>query len=146
MQERTSYSLAGPAGLPDIKTLLLKSELPIDDVDEKISFIAAHAKGSLVGCIGLERHGKHGLLRSFAVENSHRSTGIGNELLSRLLDFCRQSGIEQLHLLTTTADQYFLKKGFLMSDREKAPASIKSTAEFSSLCPASSVYMVGYLV
>src|SRR5690606_21425360 len=106
-----------------------------------VEFISAYEAGKLIGCIGVEKYGDEGLLRSFAVEDAYRGRGIGNNLLAKLLEFCRRKGIMQLHLLTTTADEYFLKKGFEIANIESAPAPIKATTEFSLLCPSSSVYM-----
>jgi quercetin dioxygenase-like cupin family protein len=54
----------------------------------------------------------------------------------------RQYGINNLHLLTTTAEKFFASPGFSVVPRDEAPASMKATSEFSSICPSSSTYMV----
>jgi quercetin dioxygenase-like cupin family protein len=52
--------------------------------------------------------------------------------------------VQNLHLLTVTAEKYFLSKGFIVTDRSLAPESIKCTSEFSTLCSSTSTYMTYY--
>ena len=51
-------------------------------------------------------------------------------------------GVHALYLLTTTAESFFEHRGYRRIDRAEAPPSIQSTREFSSLCPASSAFMI----
>jgi N-acetylglutamate synthase-like GNAT family acetyltransferase len=44
-------------------------------------------------------------------------------------------------LLTTTAVPLIARLGFRRIERSEAPATIASTTEFSSLCPASAAIM-----
>jgi len=125
-----------------IKTLLKKAGLPYSDIPkDNINFMANVEEGILNACIAVESFGTDGLLRSFAVKSSQRNCGVGSKLLDAFLERNKGNGIKTLHLLTTTADQYFLKKGFKVGDRSHAPEAIKATTEFSELCPSSSVYM-----
>jgi amino-acid N-acetyltransferase len=144
MIESITYRFADSNDLSAISALLENSKLPISDIKPgKIDFIiASNAEDKIIGCIGIESYGAEGLLRSFAVDAENRNSNIGAALLDRLLLKAQQSGIETLHLLTTTAEKYFLKKGFSIAMREDAPQSIRNTIEFSSLCPSSSVYML----
>jgi amino-acid N-acetyltransferase len=138
------YRLAESKDLEKIQELLSNSELPVADIDgNKIAFVVAtNEKNELIGCVGLEQYDSDGLLRSLAVDSNYRGNGIGHELLSRLLSISRQRGVNDLHLLTTTAERFFERAGFSLQSRDEAPASIKSTIEFSSLCPSSSAYML----
>jgi amino-acid N-acetyltransferase len=125
-----------------IISLLSNNDLPVSDLRSSIAeFIVTVDKGNLVGCIGIEHYEKDGLLRSLAVDLNYRNKGIGTQLLQRLLAYCRQLDIDNIHLLTTTAEKYFLSKGFVKSNRDEAPKSIIATTEFSSICPSSSTYM-----
>ena len=137
MRDTITYSLAKKEDIEKIRTLLVNAELPATDVDgDKIDFIiAVNEKSELAGCIGIERYGKDGLLRSFAVASDYRNKGIGRDLLSRLFSLSKKSGIDNLHLLTTTAEKFFDRAGFQLLSREDAPASIKSTAEFLHSAP-----------
>jgi len=144
MPDTIGYRLSETRDREKIKNLLRLAELPVDDIDGgTIDFVlATDEKQEPIGCIGLEQYGIDGLLRSFAVDSAYRDKGIGHELLFRLLAFSRQSGVNDLHLLTTTAEKFFDRAGFSLLPRNEAPDSIKSTSEFSSLCPSSSAYMV----
>jgi amino-acid N-acetyltransferase len=144
MSMSIQYRLAGANDVLSIVELLKSSSLPTDDIGtSKIDFIVATGSGEkLIGCIGVERFGSDGLLRSFSVDSDYRDKTIGSQLISRLVAVSNQSGINTLHLLTTTAEKYFAAKGFSVAARSEAPGSIQSTIEFSSLCPSSSAYMV----
>lgn len=50
-------------------------------------------------------------------------------------------GIETLYLLTTTAAQFFARRGYEVVARSDAPNVIAATSQFSKLCPASSAFM-----
>jgi mannose-6-phosphate isomerase-like protein (cupin superfamily) len=54
----------------------------------------------------------------------------------------RNLGVRRLYLLTTTAEAYFAKRGFERCAREAAPAAIRQTREFRSLCPDTAACMV----
>lgn len=83
-----------------------------------------------------------GLLRSLAVNKEYRNQKIGGELYNRLISFSIKSGVKIIHLLTTTAEDYFNRKGFIKTERANAPQTVKETVEFSNLCPSSSIYMI----
>ena len=141
--ETITYRLSKPDDYEKIITLLKENDLPVSDLTHsKAEFIVSIENDKLIGCIGIEHYEKDGLLRSFAVDLKYRDKGIGAQLLQRLMAYCGQLGINNIHLLTTTAEKYFLSKGFANSNRDEAPKSIKDTTEFSSICPSSSAYMV----
>lgn len=140
--ETLQYRMYDKSDYDKIISLLSKNELPVSDlINSKTEFIVSVDNEHLVGCIGIEHYEKDGLLRSLAVDLKYRNKGIGTQLLQRLLAYCRQLDIDNIHLLTTTAEKYFLSKGFVKSNRDEAPKSIITTTEFSSICPSSSTYM-----
>lgn len=121
---------------------LQENGIHTDDLpDSNAEFIVVRNKHSIVGCIAIERYKNHGLLRSFAVAPSYRNKGLGNILLQKLVAHSKQHGIKDIHLLTTTAEDFFVKRGFTKSGREKAPEAIQKTTEFASVCPADAVYL-----
>ena len=83
----------------------------------------------------------HGLLRSFAVAPSYRNKGLGNTLLQKIVAHSRQHGVKDIHLLTTTAEDFFLKRGFTKTGRDSAPPAIKKTSEFELICPSDAAYL-----
>ncbi len=130
---------ARAADLPAVVALLESCGLPIGDVSEAMlaSFCVAEADGRVVGTAGVEAFGADALLRSLAVEEASRGGG----LAARLVDWCegeaRRQGVEKVYLLTTTAAEYFRKRGYADMPRDAVPAAVAGHAQFRSLCPAS---------
>ena len=136
------YKLASLSDIKEIQNLLKENSLPFEDLESSmVSLFVSVLNGQIIGCIGVEIKGEDGLLRSFSVTDKYKNQGIGNALFNILVNYSKSENIKKLHLLTTTADGYFSKKGFVKSDRINAPESIQTTTEFSTLCPSSSVYM-----
>lgn len=126
----------------EIRQLLQSYDLDISDLDENVVelFAYMHHK-TLVGVIGIERYQTIGLLRSLAVDREFQQQGIGEQLVSFLIQHCKANNILELFLLTTTADQYFKKHGFVAVNRQAVPREIKLTSQFADLCPVSAVVM-----
>jgi len=85
--------------------------------------------------------GEAALLRSLAVSEKHRGTGVARELVRCAEEHAGAEGIASLYLLTTAADRFFAALGYRITQRDAAPASIQETAEFAGICPSSSVCM-----
>ncbi len=131
---------AGPA--PEAaRSLLAAANLPISDLtDEQLTkFFYCGQAAAPSALIGLEIYGAEALLRSLVVDPSLRSTGLGSALVERA--HAATHGVGTLYLLTTTAETFFARRGYHRIDRAVAPAAIRSTREFSGLCPASSAFM-----
>ncbi len=103
--------------------------------------VAFTADGTLVGVAGYERHGTDMLLRSVAVAESWRSTGIGARLTTDRIAHAKAQGCESAYLLTDTASGYWERHGFLKIDRQAAPEAITQSHEWSAACPLSAVAM-----
>ena len=122
--------------------LLSTSNLPVADLESHINaFTLARWNGIVVGSVGLETFGELALMRSLCVAERHRSRGIGGALLSALASRALARGVRELYLLTTGAESYFASQGFAQINQEQAPQEIRSTAQFSALCPKSAVCM-----
>lgn len=133
---------AGVEDLPEVLSLLGRAELPTGGVAEGLPhFIVAEREGRLVGVVGLELYGGSALLRSAAVEESWRGSGVGRVLVERALDLARQRRIEDVYLLTTTAEDYFPKFGFACVSRDAVSKEVQSSIEFQTACPASAIVM-----
>lgn len=138
-----TFSVACPSDADAVIPLLTQCGLPVADVPDHINgFIAAKQDSILVGVVGLEPCGKAALLRSLAVAPSYRSRGLGRALYGRMSAYARLKGVEELYLLTTTAETYFSGLGFKKVDRHDVPAQIRATEEFRSLCPDTAVCMM----
>lgn len=131
------------ADLAAVLTLLKGAGLPTDDLTSApgLHMWVLEADESLFGVIGLERFGAGALLRSLAVAAGYRQRGFGHQLVARLERDAQADGVEQLVLLTETAENFFRGLGYEAIDRRYVPEEIQQSAEFRSLCPASAVCM-----
>lgn len=128
--------------LPEIKELLSKSNIMIDDIEKFVSHTLVIKEQERIIAVGaLELYGSEALLRSVAVDSTVRNRGLGKEIYSDLQRVAQVCGVSQLYLLTETAEAFFRKMGFETVSRDVAPESIKNTSQFSSLCPSSATLM-----
>jgi N-acetylglutamate synthase and related acetyltransferases len=137
-----SLRRAGEGDCEAVASLLRASDLPTEGVAEWLEeFWVAEHQGEVVGVAGMERYGDGGLLRSVAVAQEWRGTGLGRALVERVLDEGRAAGVREVYLLTTTAEHYFPRLGFACVDREAVPRAVQGSAEFTGACPATAVVM-----
>lgn len=130
------------ADLPGLTALLAAAGLPVADLDGgRIRFLVAVTEGQTVGVIGLEGFPPEALLRSLAVAPALHGSGLGGQLVRALEVHAAAIGIRRLTLLTETAAPFFAHLGYTALSREQVDASIRATAEFRSLCPASASCM-----
>jgi len=127
----------------EVEALLTEAQLPVADLasSRSLNLLGIRDGGRLLGVVGVEVYGSVGLLRSLAVKPSHRKSGLGVSLVSNAETWAAEQGVETLYLLTTTAAQFFARRGYEGVPRSEAPAAIAATAQFSDLCPASSTFM-----
>jgi amino-acid N-acetyltransferase len=139
----TLYRNSTRSDLPAIIALLTSANLILDGVEEIAdSFLLAFQDGKLIGCAALEQYNKTALLRSVAIAEPARGSGLGKEIVRRTLDRARADGFENVVLLTSTAEGFFPRFGFRKINREDAPDSVKSSLEFRAACPQSATVML----
>jgi amino-acid N-acetyltransferase len=133
--------------LQQVRDLLAACALPSSDLDASALhyFIGAWAGERLVGVVGLQPLDHVALLRSLAVAPEHRGDGIGSRLCDEAESLARAGVLSELYLLTTGATDYFAARGFQACARAEVPASVRETAQFRELCPASAVVMHKHL-
>lgn len=137
------YSMASRDELPMVRALLSANGLPDEDVGEHIEhFVLAWDKHALLATAGVELLGNDGLLRSLCVSANYRNRGLATELCKRVESYSRNAGLRRLYLLTTTARDFFGRRGYAVCLRESVPSRVQDTAEFRSLCPSTAVCMV----
>jgi amino-acid N-acetyltransferase len=51
------------------------------------------------------------------------------------------AGLERFMLLTETAADFFHRHGYRVVQRIDAPAALRASSQFASVCPASAIYM-----
>lgn len=130
------------ADLSAVESLLAASDLPVEGVRDNFSnFIVAEERGAIAGAIGVEKFGSVALLRSAVVAPDNRGSGVGRRLVEQLLERAGRDGIEELYLLTTTAENYFPRFGFVRTTRSAVPDAVKASAEFHGACPDTAIVM-----
>ena len=133
---------ARKADLPAVERLLSESSLPVDGVrDHFADFIVAEDGDGIKGAVGLEKYDSVALLRSAVVAPTHRGSGVGTRLVEQVLERAEENGVDELYLLTTTAEKYFPRFGFEPTTRARVPEELKSSAEFRGACPDTAVVM-----
>lgn len=133
---------ATPGDLSRVCALLASASLPVAGVEPHLTeFIVAEDDAGLVGVIGRETYGSTALLRSAAVEPRVRGTGLGSLLVRELTERAKADGVRSLILLTTTAEQWFPRFGFVPITRDSVPVALRASEELRGACPASAVVM-----
>ena len=133
---------AADSDLVAIERLLEVNKLPLVGVRDALDdFLVAERNGRIVGVIGLEVYDDRGLLRSAAVDADERGTGIGATLVGALIETGRKRDLKELVLLTTTAERWFPRFGFVTIARDETPVAVRGSAEFMGACPASATVM-----
>lgn len=136
------FRAATPADWPSIAALLTQASLPLTGAEAHLPhFIAALRDGQVIAVAGLEVYGTSALLRSVAVSESERGTGLGREMARRVLNSASTIGITTVVLLTTSAANYFLRFGFVPVTRDRVPPELLASEEFQTACPASATIM-----
>ena len=133
---------ARKSDLAAVEQLLSGSRLPLDGVrDHFAQFIVAEDDDGIEGVVGLEQYDSFALLRSAVVAPAHRGSGIGKQLVEQVLERAEEDGVDEMYLLTTTAQDYFPRFGFTVTSRASVPDPLKASAEFQGACPDTAVVM-----
>jgi amino-acid N-acetyltransferase len=136
MSDEITITPAAASDLSAIQELLLASDLPTAGVDEHWkTFIVARDGDRLVACGGAEAYQFAALIRSVAVHPEYRSRGLGRRIVRQLLDRLASRGLREFYLLTTTAQEYFRKRGFKPIDRDEVHPQLLGSREFQGDCP-----------
>lgn len=95
-----------------ILDLLTATNLPHDGVSEHLNnfLVARNDSGSVLGCAGFEIYGKIGLLRSVAVSPDLQKSGLGSRIAETVIVEAQRIGLEEIVLLTTTAQDFFARR------------------------------------
>lgn len=139
---------ARPGDLAEIRALLQGERLPQEDLTAAHleHFVVLRDGAAIAAVAGFERHGRHGLLRSVAVAPALRERGLGAALVEAIETQARALQLEALYLLTTTAAEFFARRGYRRIERGAAPQPVQASREFSALCPSTATCMVKALV
>ena len=133
---------AAPMDLSEILALLKSTDLPVAGIEQHVAAtLVVRDSGRLVGCAAVEIYGVAGLLRSVAVARDQRGAGLGRRLTEAALDLARRRGVRDIYLLTTTAENFFPRFGFVPIPRDQLDPALGQSEELRGACPASAVAM-----
>jgi amino-acid N-acetyltransferase len=121
--------------------LLKKNNLPTEDITSGTQLFVVEDGDEVVATIAVEYDYNDALLRSLSVSEEKRKSGIGAELVSFIEDYVQKQGVQAIFLLTTTAADFFSKRGYKIIDRNDVPEFIQNTKEYSVICASSSTLM-----
>jgi len=128
-----------------ITSLLATCELPTVDVTLTLLpafLVAVDRDGAISGSIGLQALENDALLRSLAVAPHARGAGTGNALLAAIEAQATANAHANLWLLTTNAENFFVRHGYRAVNRNIVPDEVRATGQFTRLCPSTAVCMV----
>ena len=109
-----------------VMALLESAGLPTAGVPRMLGdFLVADTGAGLAGAIGLERYGSGALLRSAVVRPGDQGTGIGAALVRAVLDLARDGELQEIYLLTTTAERWFPRFGFTPIGGTQVPEAVR---------------------
>jgi amino-acid N-acetyltransferase len=140
---KTAIDITAGPSLAAASALLAAADLPIEDLTARHceNFFFTGPPDAPSGLVGVELFGDVALLRSLAVSEALRGSGAGSALLAYAEQHARRNGATRIYLLTTTAEAFFARRGYVRLPRGAAPDAIRATREFSGICPASSAFM-----
>ncbi len=132
----------GSTALSDLVADLADADLPTSDLAEPDRrFFRFEDDAGIAGYGGMEGNGPDRLLRSLVVKADRRCGGLGTAILGAIEQAAVEEGVASLYLLTTTAEPFFRRHGYVTTNRADAPEAIAGSAEFRSLCPADAVFL-----
>lgn len=106
------------------------SEQQIDAYLDLGAVFVAEDEGGIVGHLQLITGADEAELKSMAVAESRRGTGVGRALVRAALDHCRQNAVRRLLVATAAADtgnlRFYQRQGFRML-RVERDAFVPST-------------------
>jgi amino-acid N-acetyltransferase len=121
--------------------LLKKNNLPTEDINPGTQLFVVEDGDEVIATVAVEYDYNDALLRSLSVSEDKRSSGIGAELVDFIEDYVSKQGVRTIYILTTTAANFFSRRGYTLIDRSNVPQFIKDTKEYSVICASSSNLM-----
>lgn len=138
----TAIRLAAPGDFAGVVRLLEAADLPTAGLQPSLpDFLVAEDGGRVIGAVGLEVFGDCALLRSAVVDAGRRGSGLGIDLVECLLQRARARGLREIYLLTTTAEHFFPRFGFMRIPRSDVAPAVQASEEFRGACPDSAIAM-----
>ena len=81
------------------------------------------------------------MLRSLAVKPQFRKAGVAQQLIDYAFQELKGTGVTDVYLITTTAEEYLRRHGFSKIERDKVPQYVLAASALGNACPSSSTCM-----
>lgn len=131
---------ARPDELDAVERLVSGAGLPTDGLDGAWLTWVALERRKVIGTASLERYEDALLLRSVAVEDTHRGSGVGTALIATAL--ASADSVGPVALLTEDAAGWFARFGFVPVERTELDVRLQASPELQYACPASAAALV----
>jgi N-acetylglutamate synthase-like GNAT family acetyltransferase len=128
----------------ELAQALTKANLPAADVEApgRLFWRFETSQQTLVGFGGLEVHGPDALIRSVLTFPTVRNRGIGSAIVAILEVEALTVKCADTWVITTSAGAFFSRLRYRVCARDKVPATIRATSQFTSLCPDTATVLV----
>ena len=141
--EGKEYSIraAVESDLPAMNNLLTENGLTTSGIRENLCNFLVAQDEKIIGVIGSEFRGNNVMLRSLAISQKVRKRGIGTALMKHSLEKARAAGMEEVYILTNTAEKFAARLGFYQIKRSEIPMDLLESSALNQFCPSSSTCM-----
>lgn len=92
-------------------------------------FFVAEGEEGIVGVIGLQCFGGDALLRSACIDRAWQGRGVGSALVEHVLTEAALQAIDYVYLLTSGAERFFFRFGFVEISPTDLPFTVRRAAE-----------------
>lgn len=93
---------------------------------ELADYIVIERDGLIIGCSALHVQNNYGVCACVAVHTDYRGSARGDRLLTAIYNKAKQLTIDTLFVLSTQTMHWFIERGFLPSDINSLPDSLKA--------------------
>ena len=125
-----------------VSKLLHQNNLSTEGITEKdVQFFAMYEEEIALGIGAFTVCGVFAMLRSVCIDHRYQKRGLGNVLCNQLFIKAKELGLENIYLLTDTAEGFFKKQNFNRIKREELPIVLENNILVQSACSMNSVVM-----
>jgi amino-acid N-acetyltransferase len=131
-----SLRAATLADLEAVTALVVAAHLPPWGIDEHLhNFVVAEQDERIVGCGGFEAYpaGHVALVRSMAVDEPLRGSGLGTRILQWVTERTTKNGMTQLYLFTVDAHDFYLRFGWADATLDEIPEAAHESTQYKFL-------------
>ncbi len=129
-------------GSPLVTELLEQNNLSlVGRMDKNVQFFAMYDKEEVIGVGAFTICNAFVMLRSVCISHRYQKRGLGNVLCKQLFIKAKLLGLEDIYLLTDTAEAFFKKQQFNTINSKKLPTALENNVLVQSACSMSSIVM-----